>query len=265
MNILLLFFFSVKVNSKIFHPDVRNPKHLALAEFNSWETSGRVGGGLFLCHGAGVPLGASSHLSWSVAGSQLCAAVISKHKDLLPLEELPVSSYIRTKISTSFCLKKMKTQSKEADVKRKKWSVCDWELEKVAFVCLNMKNSFRFCWGRMTSFTVSFQSTQGTKSVTGRQDTLTSIKKSWKQLYRPCALSHNEAMLSNSLQLWEDLECKFKAQKPKVWSNWSLSGDIGMVASDIPGRLAWNKWLATAFGQNMPAFARKSAAVQLPQ
>lgn len=27
---------------------------------------------------------------------------VPKHKDLLPLEELPVSSYIRTKISTSF-------------------------------------------------------------------------------------------------------------------------------------------------------------------
>lgn len=123
INMALFFFFSVKVNnSTFFHPDVKNPKHLASAGLNSWETLGRVGGGLW--GGQGGSLSSGGFQPFVVVPGQqpaLCRSdTVLKHKDLLPLEELPVSSCIRTKISTSFQQKKKKKTVRGSRCKSKK-------------------------------------------------------------------------------------------------------------------------------------------------
>lgn len=85
---------------------------------------GGGGGGLGGCGGGGgmaVPLGASSHLSWSLAGSRLCAAVIQYRNTRIcchwKRSLFPVTSEL--KFPHHFSKKKKKTQSKEADVKER--------------------------------------------------------------------------------------------------------------------------------------------------
>lgn len=94
------------------------------------------------------------------------------------------------------------------------------------------------------------------RSLAGRTCSL-ALERSWKQLYRPCALFNNQATGSWIIacnfetERAKDLECKLKAQifisaAINVWSKRNLSGGIGTSYSDIPGRLARNKYLATA-------------------
>lgn len=167
--------------------------------------------------GGGVPPGASSHLSWSLASSQLCAAVIQYRNTRIcchwKRSLFPVTSEL--KFPHHFC-KKNKNTVKGSRCKRKKSSECDWKWGMMTFICLNTKNSFAFCWGRKTSSTVPFQSTQGTKSVIGGQDMLTCIRKNLKTVLQTmcCLWQPGTGMLSNSLQFKfaKDLECKFKTQ-----------------------------------------------------
>lgn len=98
------------------------------------------------------PLGASSHLSWSLVNSQLCAAVIQYWNTRIcchwKSSLFPVASEL--KFPHRFSKKKKKKLSEEADVKvRNQECDCKWEI--MTFSCLNRKNSFTLCWGVMTS------------------------------------------------------------------------------------------------------------------
>lgn len=163
----------------------------------------------------GVPQGAFSHLSWSLASRQRCAAVIQYRNTRIcchwKSSLFPVTSELKFPHHFS---KKNKNSVKGSRCKREKSSRCDWEWGMMTFICLNTKNSFAFCWGRMTSSTVPFQSTQGTKSVIGGQDMLTCIRKNLKTALQTmcCVWQPGNRMLSNSPQLRDWDSGRFRVQ-----------------------------------------------------
>lgn len=113
------------------------------------------------------------------------------------------------------------------------------------------------------------------RSLAGRTCSL-ALERTWKQLYRPCALFDNQAMACWVIACYfdtkteKDLECTFKAQifisaAINVWSkrnhfrSWQVAPPIFMED------LLEIKELATTLDRTCRDRARMSAAVPLPQ